>query len=376
MITVLYICTDWYQIAGSSASLINLITSVREEVFPMVLLPRGGAVQERLEHMGIRTIVCPFYMYGGQRKRLKTALHHPTRTQLYMFLHDNRSCARYVKKMLKDTHVDIVHSNTTLSTVGVNIAKALNAKHVWHIREYLPALTDIYRGEYWLKKRIESADVCIFVSNPLRNKWEVRTKKSVVLWNAIRSDSEITVKETKQKYFLFCAASIYFFKRPDIAISAFSQSGVFVYGYRLKMVGYCDEVDKKNYLELASSLNCAEYIDWIDYSNDVKSYFENATAFLMCSEFEGLGRVTAEAMFYGCPVIGRNLGGTKDLIQDGYNGYLFDTEQECAKLKKKVVSEDNTTIIKNAQTFVRNELTEEVYGKKLLSVYTSIVTSK
>ena len=372
MLTVLYISTD-AMFSGSSASLLNLIRAVGQKVNPIVLVQEDGAVSQELSRLGVQTIVHPFYCFGGEKKRLKTALHHPTRTQLYHFLMDDRHCAQYVKKQLGNTHIDIVHSNTTITTVGVTLARALKAKHVWHVREYLPAmLKDILVGETLLKRFIRSADASIFISNELMQKWHLDCKRSYVIMNAVRREQDISYKTEKQKNVLFCAAKIYQLKRPDIAIKAFAESEVWKQGYRLTMLGGIEKEYKQVLLGLASSLCCANYIDWVEYTDNTKPYFENASAFLMCSDFEGLGRVTAEAMFYGCPVIGRNIGGTKDLIQDGYTGYPFDTEHECAQLIKKVIADDNREMIAHAQAFVRQELTEEVYGSKIMDVYNSI----
>ena len=373
MLTVLYIATD-AMLSGSSASLMNLIQSLKGDIVPIVLSPDDGVMVRELDRIGVRSIVHPFYRFGGKKKKLITALHHPTRTQLYHYLTDDRRCARYVSRQLCNVKIDIVHSNSTCTQVGISLAKSLKAKHVWHIREFLPALTsNIYGGINRLKNQIRSADAAIFISNELKQQWNIQCQHPYVIMDAVRGEKDIVYRTDKQKYFLFCAANIYKLKRPDIAIVAFAESTVWKQGYRLTMLGGIEHEYKQYLLGLASSLHCADYIDWDDYTDNTKSYFENASAFLMCSDFEGLGRVTVEAMFYGCPVIGRNIGGTKDLIHDGYNGYLFNTNHECAQLINKVISVDNSELITHAHAFVKQELTEEVYGQKIMKVYHSII---
>jgi trehalose synthase len=46
---------------------------------------------------------------------------------------------------------------------------------------------------------------------------------------------------------------------------------------------------------------------------------------------EGFGLTVTEAMWKGKPVIGGNVGGIRTQIEDGVNGYLVDTSEECAK---------------------------------------------
>ena len=99
----------------------------------------------------------------------------------------------------------------------------------------------------------------------------------------------------------------------------------------------------------------------------------HAAAFLMCSENEGLGRVSIEAMFYGCLVIGRNSGGTKEFVLDNRTGYLFNTIEECASIMQKAVMSDNKQIILDAQNFACNNFSIEDYGAKIMKVYNNII---
>ena len=101
----------------------------------------------------------------------------------------------------------------------------------------------------------------------------------------------------------------------------------------------------------------------------------NATAFLQCSLIEGLGRTVIEAMFYGCPVIARNNGGTVDFVSDGKNGFLFDTEEDCIEKIKYVVSNDVSSIIHKAQETAKEGFAIEDYGMKLEKIYNAVLES-
>ena len=95
----------------------------------------------------------------------------------------------------------------------------------------------------------------------------------------------------------------------------------------------------------------------------------------MTSEFEALGRVTAEAMFYGCPVIAHATGGTLDLVKDGETGYLYDTIDDCANLIQKVCAESQERLILQAQDFAINNLSQEIYGPKIMNVYNKVLNN-
>lgn len=74
-----------------------------------------------------------------------------------------------------------------------------------------------------------------------------------------------------------------------------------------------------------------------------------------------MGRVTIEAMFYGCPVIGYNGGGTKEIVQDGVDGFLFENVCECASLMEKMVeNRDISKIVLQAQKKAKELFSEEI----------------
>lgn len=63
----------------------------------------------------------------------------------------------------------------------------------------------------------------------------------------------------------------------------------------------------------------------------VNAFQTGSDIILQKSTKEGFGLAIAEAMYKKKPVIGGNTGGIKLQIQDGKNGYLVNTPQECAK---------------------------------------------
>ena len=91
---------------------------------------------------------------------------------------------------------------------------------------------------------------------------------------------------------------------------------------------------------------------------------------------EGLGRTTAEAMFYRCLVIALASDGTLDLVKHGETGYLFNTVEECAELMKNVCTSNQEDVILRAQEFVKQNLSIENYGAKIMEVYNAVLKSK
>ena len=96
---------------------------------------------------------------------------------------------------------------------------------------------------------------------------------------------------------------------------------------------------------------------------DMAAFRENMNIELMCSICEPFGRVTVEGMRSGLIVIGSNTGGTVDIIQDGYNGYLYQqgNSTDLADKIQYVIEHENEAlfIAKNAIEFTKTHFTVE-----------------
>lgn len=381
-ITVLYIVFSSTHFDGATYSLIDLIESVRESVHPIVLIPSYGCVYDCFTQKGIECVVCDFAAnLCTNPKSIKQWIGYIIRYIPGIITHKtkNKKCVKRLNLLLHNRKIDIVHSNSTVLTIGSDIAANLGCKYVWHLRGFMdldfgwkPLL-----GWNDYQKRLTNADAVIGVTETvLRHFLPIDASNGYAIFDAVRSKRDISFIATKTKYFLFCAGWLTSHKGCDFAIKAFAKSQLATKGYKLKIIGRASEIYLARLIHLIKELSLSSYVDINSFSDNIKSEMENATAFLMCSENEGLGRVTVEAMFYGCPVIGRNSGGTKDIISHGKTGFLFNTIEECAQHMIDIAQSDNATIIKSAQEFAIHNFAKEDYGKKIYSVYSTILTQK
>lgn len=73
------------------------------------------------------------------------------------------------------------------------------------------------------------------------------------------------------------------------------------------------------------------------FQTNVKSYMTKAKTLIVASPAEGFGRMTAEACFDGCLVIGKNSCGTKEILEQT-GGFLYNTQQELIAKMENVAS--------------------------------------
>lgn len=73
--------------------------------------------------------------------------------------------------------------------------------------------------------------------------------------------------------------------------------------------------------------NLEDKVEILGYVPNPSEIYAQSDALLMCSLYEGMGRVTAEAMTYGLPVIGLQSGATPELVQHGENGLIYEGDE-------------------------------------------------
>lgn len=113
----------------------------------------------------------------------------------------------------------------------------------------------------------------------------------------------------------------------------------------------------------------------IKASPDLTEYYKSFDILVHPSLSEGFGLVIVEAMSFGIPVVASNVGGIKDIIEDGYNGMLSepgDSESILSQLKKLIENyELRKNISANARDTVQEKYSLENYINRLVKLYES-----
>ena len=102
---------------------------------------------------------------------------------------------------------------------------------------------------------------------------------------------------------------------------------------RLSLVG--DGPLKSDLLNYAESLGISSYIEFLGVIDNVEKILKETDIFVLPSiEREGLGIAMIEAMSQSKPVIGTDIGGIPEVIEDGVNGYLVEPRDSDSLAEK------------------------------------------
>lgn len=240
--------------------------------------------------------------------------------------------------IVKIIQPDIIHTNVGILHEGLKVARKYKIPHIIHLREYqdLDFNWNFYPSKILFEKMLRSTNV-ICISEDIRKYFNLQDYSScITIYNGILHEKDARLIAVKDKYFM-TASRISPEKDIALTIRAFSIFAKSNSDYILRVFGEGAEVYTKELKQLTVDLGINTKVIFEGYKPNIPDYLERATAIIVSSRNEGFGRMSAEAAIKGCILIGRDSGGTKE-IMDKIKAFPFSNIDECAIQMRKVVS--------------------------------------
>ena len=333
---------------GATLSMYNIIDEMlRRRIEVVVVLANTRNLENRIAEGKVKFIVAPLY---GMRMDLnrKTPM-----TQMKFFVKSicNSIHKRKIEKVLKLENIDIIHINGLDSGIGAEIAQKLKIPYVWHIRQFMEAdLGKKLFRERLVYRLVSKASSVIAISKDVQTKFEpLLGRKMELIYNGVpvekykledmpRFEAPITR--------ILLAGRISIQKGQMDAIKAVElliQRGID--NVLLTLVG---QGETKEYLEYVKSYvkkhGLEQRVCILEHLDDLRELRRQCDIGLTCSKKEAFGRVTVENMLAKMLVIGANTGGTMEIINDGYNGLLYEEgspESLAERIEYVMLHKDN-----------------------------------
>jgi glycosyltransferase involved in cell wall biosynthesis len=387
--------THYADLLGANRSLLHLLEGLRSEkgVCVEVWCPQEGAFTAALRERGFEYKILPFANWGYTLRSfglwvfpLKWAI---SQRKIPLF-----------EAELQRFQPDLIHSNSSLVSLGAILAERTGLPHVWHIREFGWSDYQVVfpLGKAFQVKYYQKASAIIAISDCIRTAFRtgletlVTSEKPPVftIFNGIGKTADL--KALQQKSNLDFAQSELDFIKKTInfliigllhpsknqlqALRAFRLAFSENPNLRLNIVGSGRKIYTLRLKFLAKIWGLAQAVTFTGYVKNPDAAYANADVVLMCSANEGMGRVTAEAMAQQKTVIGCNSGATPELISDGENGFLYDGSD--ADLCKKMLfaaenPEKRQEIGAKAFQSVLQNFTDEMYVESVWQVFQMVL---
>lgn len=298
---------------GANISWLNTLRGLKSKgVELMVVSPQKDFLTDRLEEIGIPYEIAPSYycVYPIERKGIANKLLFLPRLAYRLAV--NALARKKVERAARKFRPDIIHTNGAVLDIGYRVARRLGVPHVWHLREYvdLDFGLDLMPSKKSYFAKIREKSHSISITPDIYRHYGIKEQLGRVIYNGI-VDTALTGESRQRKCRFIFAGEVTEGKGVSDLIQAYRMYRAAGGGYPLEILGHYEEDYKEAICAMLREDGLEEDVIFRGQVDNVADFMMESKAIIVPSKNEGFGRITAEAMGFGCMVVGRDTGGTK-----------------------------------------------------------------
>ncbi len=318
-------------IYGASRSFLRLNTRlIKEGLMVKAVLPQTGPLYEALIDVGVDAVIMrPFPIIERSAFKSIGGL-------IALIVQTPISICR-ISRLIRKVRPDLIHSNLSVLFAPALAARLMRVPHIWHIRE-----TYAEFGFFWkLYQRFMAwgAARIVAVSTPIADQFEeTRRNKVTVIHNGFpKAEFDPVPHERVQEFrdrfglkdelIVGLVGRIKFIRKgQEYLVEAAAQLKERFPKVKYLLIGSPfpgNEEHLTRLQELIEKLGVENSVIYTGDVEDIKAAYSAMDVSVMASGLpEPFGGVTIESMALGKPVVGTNIGGTPEQIEDGVTGIL------------------------------------------------------
>ena len=286
-------------------------------------------------------------------------------------------------RVIKKHRIDIVHCHGTKEALVVGLAaKLLRRKIVYtvegdpnleiSISPYTYSLLDKLFLRFSWNIGLKLADKIVGCSNWMAEHLKKYGLEATGIPNPIDYERFSNVMAHGSN--IVCIAR--FEKVKNIETLIIAASEILKKYPKVKLVIVGGGSQEKELKALAEKLSISDNVEFQDFRPDVENVLKDASVFVLPSIYEPFGMVAAEALATGLPIIVSRVGGLREIVKDGINGFSFNP-RDWQELSKKILLllEDQKLRegMKNKAKESAKEFSPENIALKYLRVYLDVL---
>lgn len=380
---ILYISHE-STLGGATRSLLGIIDELQDKVNVFVLISsKSGELVNELKKRNVKVISVKYCWWMGLKSN-SLINKYIKYTLQYLITYIN---ALRISFVIKDMKIDIIHSNSSVVNMGALISKFSGIPHVWHVREFGEEDHNLffkYNKTNCFKFMNKYSCKVITISKAVYEKYKnyIDKNKLCIIYNGISKEymqKKLCVENNKVNILISGSlAQGKGQKEAILAIKKLRHEGF--KNMKLNIAGRGKEEYINELKKIVQKYGLQDYVDFLGYIDDMKELRQKIDIELVCSRKEAFGRVTIEAMMSMMPVIGANTGGTKELINNGVNGLLYEQGNYNDLADKIKYLLQNRNKIKeigiNAYNFAKENFTSDKNAEAIYNLYNDILKDK
>jgi len=361
-------------VGGAEVLVVEICRNLKQlDIDPIVLHFGNKWIAKMCSKYEISSMILPGYRYYKSIKTLP----------FFVFI---------LKKFLKQSDIDILHSHLVDSITGACCAAFLSkTPHVGTLHD-IHTMEDQPSNVLLLQIAAALGTRFIVVSHDIKNYLLEKTGffkgKVSTIYNGIDIQRFTALEEkpfilrsrlnlAKQDFIFITVGRLVTIKDHLVMVEAFARCG---FDSKVKLLIAGDGPLRETIVKKIMDLKLDGVIKMLGFCNNIPELLNISDCFLLSSRSEGLSCSIIEAMAAGLPCVVTNVGGNSELIQQGKNGYLvsFNNPSALAVHMKKVYddAEERKKMAVHAKRIAIEQFSMDSMVRGYCSLYRQILKAK
>lgn len=281
-----------------------------------------------------------------------------------------------VKKAVREFNPDIIHTHLHTMLYLFTSYKRKHIKlHTVHTlaEKETQGLQKIVRFIAYKIFGVVPVGICDLVADSIAKEHGIRRERIPVVYNGVDCSRYNLPKVESQYIRLVSVGNIYPVKNYLFLVECFAEVCSDTNNLKLQIVG--DGVQRVELEEKIHSLGLSDKVSVTGVVSNVENYLADADVYVACSLFEGLPISMLEAMAAGLPIVSTDVGGVREIVISGTNGYLVplgEKEQYVDALKKVILDKE----ARNRLSDSSKKMSLDFDVCKMIEGYSALYSSK
>jgi glycosyltransferase involved in cell wall biosynthesis len=351
---------DYAEVGGAIISLYELVRGLDRDLYePIVLFHRRNPYRQQFTSLGVNALVIedqgePDALPVQRQRDIAASLSRRGKwlgdgyriaKELYLVARRELPRSRRIGKVIKDEAIDLVHCNNGIQRVNVLAARLTGTPCICHVR----ALHSLSAARKYLSRYV---DVFIYISQAVQERYHnmgIPPSKGTVVHNPIdinafagagdRDELRVGLGLTDDDAVVSNVGRLDWWKGHDdflkaIAVVARSHPNVKALIVGAPVSSPLGQAYWCRLRKLVTELGLGDQVVFTGFRADIPRIMAASEVVVhSASEPEPFGRVVAEAMAAGRPVVATAAGGVLEIVEDQVTGLLVPPKDAASMAK-------------------------------------------
>ena len=252
-----------------------------------------------------------------------------------------------VVRIINKNHIDIVHTHHRMAAFYIRLLNDLRLIHVIHIHTQHNEFSDKRELTQYSLKHAYVVAVGQTVYNNLINDYHLSTVNIRKIYNSVQivdTEKDKQLKSDINKFYVLNIGRL----SPEKGITYFIEAARIIKNRKIEDIRFSiigDGTEEEKLRKLIIDLKLEDTVDLLGYRSDIFHLIRQSDLIVLSSLTEGLPLTPIEAFACGKPVVGTDVGGTAEIIQDGVSGFLVPSKDAAALAEKIIKLKNNRSLL-------------------------------